>query len=114
MGKKEDRKLIQAISAMEPISNEKGDAELKKIYERLYAGREKFEDAATKTLGSVMKVSALDLKLSDSAKKLHEVSDGLTDTSVKIAETAQITSNVSNEVTNAHEGLVQSIVTISE
>lgn len=114
MGKKEDKKLIEAISTMGPVFDEKGDAELRKIHARLYAGREKFEDAATKTLGSVMKVSALDLKLSDSAQKLHEVSDGLTDTSMKIAETAQITSNVTNEVTNAHEGLVQSIVTISE
>lgn len=114
MGKKEDQKLIEAIRDLEPISNEKGNEELKKIHYRLSTGRDNFENAVDKTMGSVMKVSALDLKLKDNAEKLNGVSDELAEISGKIADTARITADITNEVTNAHEGLVQSIVKISE
>lgn len=114
MGKKQDKKLIEAIRDMEPIQGEVGDEELKKIHQRLNAGRSQFENAASKTISSVMKVSTLDLTLSDCAGKLEKVSDGLSETSKIIAETAAITADITSEVTKAHEGLVQSIVSISE
>lgn len=114
MGKKEDKKLIEAIRDLQPISETHGNEELKKIHYRLSEGRSNFENVVDKTIGSVMKVSALDLKLNDSAGKLTGVSDKLAEISDKIAETARVTADITNEVTNAHEGLVQSIVKISE
>lgn len=114
MGRKEEQKLIEAIRKMEPLPEAAGNDELRKIHYRLSVGRNHFENAASKTMNSVMKVSALDLTLSDCAKKLEKVSDGLNEASGKIAETATITADVTGEVTNAHEILVQSIVRISE
>lgn len=114
MGKKDDRKLIEAIRDLQPIQGEHGNEELKKIHYRLKSGRDSFENAVGKTISSVMKVSALDLKLKDGAEKLSGVSNELTEISGKIADTARITADVTEEVTNAHEGLVQSIVKISE
>lgn len=114
MGKKEDKKLIEAIRDMKPIQEETGNDELKKIHYRLRTGRNQFENVTSKAMSSVMKVSALDLTLNDCAKKLENVSDGLNEASAKIAETAAVTADITGEVTNAHEILVQSIVRISE
>ncbi len=113
MGKKEDKKLIEAIRDMEPIQGIAGDEELKKIHYRLSNGKSQFENAASKTMSSVMKVSALDLTLGYCAEKMETISDGLNDASGKIAETATVTADITGQVTEAHEALVQSIVRIS-
>lgn len=114
MGKKEDKRLIEAIRDLAPVADEKGNEELKKIHYRLKSGRDNFENAVSKTMNSVMQVSSLDLKLKNSADRLEDVSDGLAESSGKIADTARITADITGEITKAHEGLVQSIVKISE
>lgn len=113
MGKKEDKKIIEAIRDMESIQGLSGDEELKKIHYRLSNGKNQFENAASKTLNSVMKVSALDLTLGYCAEKMETISDDLHDASGKIAETATVTADITGQVTEAHEALVQSIVRIS-
>lgn len=114
MGKRDDKKLIEAIRDLEPVVSDGGNEELKKIHYRLKNGRESFENVVSKTMNSVMQVSSLELKLEDSVEKLEMVSDGLAESSGKIADTARITADITGEITKAHEGLVQSIVKISE
>lgn len=113
MGKREDKKLIEAIRDMESIQEMGGDEELKKIHYRLSNGREQFENAASKTMSSVMRVSALDLTLGYCAEQMESISDDLHEASEKIAETATVTADITGQVTEAHEALVQSIVRIS-
>ena len=114
MGRKDDKKLIEAIRDLEPVIGNGGNEELKKIHYRLKAGRDNFENVVSKTMNSVMQVSSLDLRLRDSADRLEGVSDELAASSGKIADTARITADITGEITKAHEGLVQSIVKISE
>ena len=114
MGKRDDKKLIEAIRDLELVVSDGGNEELKKIHYRLKNGRESFENVVSKTMNSVMQVSSLELKLEDSVEKLEMVSDGLAESSGKIADTARITADITGEITKAHEGLVQSIVKISD
>ena len=114
MGRKDDKKLIEAIRDLEPVIGNGGNEELKKIHYRLKVGRDNFENVVSKTMNSVMQVSSLDLRLRDSADRLEGVSDELAASSGKIADTARITADITGEITKAHEGLVQSIVKISE
>lgn len=105
-------KMLNKLSKMEPVGGKAGSAE-ELIQKRLYAGRENFNTVVSDVFSSVMKISALDLTMSDSADKVEEISGSLKDVAGAIADTTKATTENMNEVVDAHESFTETITQVS-
>ena len=109
-----DKKLIQAISEMRPITEEKGSSPvLIDVHTRLMKGRKSFEDIVQGTLASAMNLSSLYLQVDLGVDELHDITDHMFETVACVGEISEQTANITKQVSEAHEILTTSITEIS-
>ncbi len=103
-------KVLQSIGRMEPVE---GNKDAQQIYARLSDGRNQFNQLVGEVCSSVMKISALDLVMSNSTDKLTDISNNVQRISETVVNASQLTEESMNEVVNAHEGFTESITQVS-
>ena len=107
-------KMVSAVARMDKVNTDKMGKELVDVYNRLSTGREKFGEILKNVFASTMKISALDLALTDKSNGLKDISKKLSDLARSINETSDITVTAAGDVANAHEDLTKSITNVSE
>lgn len=105
-------KVLHQISKMQPL-NGKAGAEAEGIEKRIRTGREKFNRVVKSIFTSVMQISALDLALHDSMKKMNNISNVVRESSGNMVDTSKATVESMNEVVQAHESLNETIAEVS-
>lgn len=75
------------------------------IESRISNGREKFENIVINVMGSVIKISALDLELENASDVIANVSDELKKSSDNITNISEITKNSIEEVAESHQNM---------
>ncbi len=108
-----EKKIIYNIGRMIPVSGEK-NAEAAQLQARLQNGREDFNQLVQEVLSSVMKISALDLTMTDCTDKMEDVSSELHQVTVEVAETARTTEESMNEIVSVHESFNENIQQVAE
>lgn len=109
-----DKKLIQAISEMRPITEEKGNSPvLIDVHTRLMKGKKCFEDIVQGTLESAMSLSSMYLQVDLGVDELHGITDHMFNTVASVGEISEQTANITKQVSEAHEILTTSITEIS-
>ncbi len=108
----ERKRMIGAISELVPIEESSKEPKLREIHARLMKGRNQFSELVTKTLGTSMQVSSLDLKLKDRTAYLTEISAGLSGVATQIQEATAVSSEISHQVTEVQDQLSKSIVEV--
>ncbi len=109
-----DKKLIQAIAEMRPIEEQKGSSPvLMDVHTRLVKGKKCFEDIVQGTLTSAMNLSRLYLQVDLGVENLGGITEKMFDTVGSIGEISEHTSNITKQVSEAHEILTTSITEIS-
>lgn len=112
-GGRKYEEVLKNISTMTPIECS-GVPAAEDIQKRLEEGKKEFVASVQSVLDALMKMSALDLELGDSAKMAVNVSSRLSDAAGRIQEIASIASESTSEVAAAHENLTENIETVSE
>lgn len=107
------KKMLYHISRMIPFEGRNG-SEAMKMQSRLQSGRKNFIRTVNGVLSCVMKISALDLSLQDSAGKLKEISDNVAGIAQETVQTSNATAENMSEVVTAYEGLTDVINQVSE
>ncbi len=105
---------IEAISKMIDMPYKPSNNELNNIHKRLLSGRKEFEQVVTKTMDSVIQMSAMDLTLEANIEAIETVSSSIVESVNSINESADSTAQASSEVSNAHENLTNTIVSASK
>ena len=113
LNKGKDKKLIKTIAELRPVETETGSKELLDVHSRLMKGRTSFETVITGSMASAMRMSNLDLQVSDRVEDLTTISTNLSDTAHDLSEISAETANVTKEVATAHDVLAASITEIS-
>ncbi len=113
MMQKNGKNIINAIWSLEPWENNGGNPRLRAIHTRLMNGRNQFSGVVTKTLGAIMQVSSLDLKLKDKTKHLTVISNGLGEIAAEIKSATQTTSLITEQVAEVQDNLANSIVEVA-
>ncbi len=109
-----DKKLIQAISEMRPIDEQKGASPvLMDVHTRLMKGRKNFEDVVQGTLTSAMSLSNLYLQVDLGVEEIGNITGHLFNTVSSIDDISEHTSSITKQVSEAHEILTTSITEIS-
>lgn len=105
------QKILYSIGSMNraKVGNEK----VVKVQDRLFAGRDKFNKIINDVFSSVMKISALDLIMRSSTRKMAKISEEIKGASAKAVDAASATEESMNEVVGAHESFTQTIVQVS-
>ncbi|MCI9124214.1 MAG: hypothetical protein HFH35_09065 [Eubacterium sp.] len=111
--KKEWKAAIASTSRLVDMEYDLANGEINEIHKRLLSGRKEFEQAVVKTMDAVIQMSAMDLKLEANSKTQDEISDSVKDAVDTITESAQLTTEISGEVANAHNNLTEAIVDVS-
>ncbi len=109
-----DKKLIEAISTMQPVVEEKGCSPvLINVHTRLMKGKKAFEDIVQGTLMSAQSLSTLYLQVDLNVDKLQNITNHMFDTVASVDEISDQTANITKQVSEAHEILTTSITEIS-
>lgn len=109
-----DKKLIQAISQMRPIEEQKGASPvLIDVHTRLMKGKNSFSDVVQGTLSSAMSLSNLYLQVDLGVDNLENITGRMFDTVSSIDDISEQTSCITKQVSEAHEILTTSITEIS-
>lgn len=108
--KNKNDKVLENISKMEPVE---GAGTAGHIQSRLIDGREKFNQLVGDVCSSVMKISALELAMSDSTDKMTQISSSVQQISDAVVDTSRSTEANMDEVVGAHEGFTDSIMQVS-
>lgn len=111
---KNGKRTMKALSVLSPLQESSVDKETWSVYQRLENGRRYFNEIAASALGSAMNISAVSLKINNTAKILKKTSEYLSKSAVSIKSSSDATNKVSGEVAAAHENLSTSIIEISE
>lgn len=106
-----ESKMIQAVARMKPVHYRANKTMLEQIHSRLMTGRDMFEEVVSGTLGSAMRMSALDLELIDKTEKVEGISQKVQTSVDEIHNLVAKTAVTTGEVANDYEGLT---VTIAE
>lgn len=88
--------------------------ELNEIHRRLIKGRGAFEQAATKTMDAVIRMSAMDLTLAANASTIEEINTSMGAAVDGISASAGSTAKIASEVSKAHENLTTTIIEVSD
>lgn len=114
MGAGKDKKVIDAIVRMRPMSEKGGSPELRDIHERLMKGRESFETVMGGTVASAMTISSLELQLNGRVDEVKEITEDLFEMVEDISGISEQTTGIAKQVSEAHEILTTSITEIAE
>lgn len=109
-----NKDMLRSFLEMKEIDYSSESKDLQKAYERLKAGRKKFQQIMNKNLLAVMGVSALDVGVADSSQKMEEIAKNVAQASEIIHQATSETASIAGEVTNAHENLTNTIIEASE
>ena len=91
-----------------------GSPELQNMYERMSAGRRQLAQVYGEDMQAVMTMSALGLKVGHDTEKMTTTAEDVNTATKAIHDAAAETSSIAEEVRNAHEGLTNTIVDVSE
>lgn len=105
---------IRSISQLIDMQYEPVNGELNNIHKRLMKGRKEFEQAVTKTMDAVIRMSAMDLTLETNIEKVEKINTSIISQSGRISETAQTTADIASKVSKAHESLTSTIIEVSD
>lgn len=106
--------LVQSISEMKEENYAAGSPELQNMYERMSAGRRQLAQVYGEDMQAVMTMSALGLKVGHDTEKMTTTAEDVNTATKAIHDAAVETSSIAEEVRNAHEGLTNTIVDVSE
>ena len=106
--------LVQSISEMKEENYAAGSPELQNMYERMSAGRRQLAQVYGEDMQAVMTMSALGLKVGHDTEKMTTTAEDVNTATKAIHDAAAETSSIAEEVRNAHEGLTNTIVDVSE
>lgn len=106
--------LVQSISEMKEENYAAGSPELQNMYERMSAGRRQLAQVYGEDMQAVMTMSALGLKVGHDTVKMTTTAEDVNTATKAIHDAAVETSSIAEEVRNAHEGLTNTIVDVSE
>lgn len=105
---------IDAISRLVEMEYEPQNQGLNDIHRRLMKGRSEFEQAATKTMDAVIRMSAMDLTLETNAAAIEKTNASMAAAVDGISESADSTAKIATEVSRAHENLTTTIIEVSD
>lgn len=105
---------IHAIASLDDMKYEPSDQELDKIYQRLKAGRTKFENIFTSTMDAVINMSSMDLTLEKNANLMNEISNNMVTSIAEISTATESTARITDDVLQAHEDLTTTIIESSD
>lgn len=88
--------------------------EISDIEDRILKGKEKFENIVVNVMGSVIKISALDLELENESEIITNVSKELKKSSDSITHISESTRKSVEEVVELHESMSEKINVVSE
>lgn len=108
-----DKKIIYNIGRMIPMENGKYP-EAAQLQERLRTGRAGFNQLVKAVFSSVMKISALDLAMSDCKDRMSGISYDLKKVASEVAEAAKATEESMSEVVSVHESFNGNIQQVAE
>lgn len=111
---KNGKRTLRALSTLAPMQEGSVSKETYSIYKRLENGRRYFNEVAASSLNSAMSISAVSLKINDTARLLKKTSGYLIKSAASIKASSDATTRISSEVAAAHENLSTSIIEISE
>lgn len=111
MGK--DKKVIEAIAKMRPISEKGVSEDLRSIHERLMQGRDSFETVMSGTVASAMTISSLELQMNGRLDEVKEITEDLFEMVENISGISEQTAGIARQVSEAHEVLTTSITEIA-
>lgn len=113
MRKKASNTAVESISKLVEMHYDPRNGELNNIHQRLMNGRQKFEQATTKTMDAVIRMSAMDLTLETNTATIEQVNASITSAVDTINEAADSTAKITSEVSKAHENLTATIIEVS-
>lgn len=111
--KKIDVGMLQKLSKMQP-ADYSVVAELEDIHTRLTKGREAFAGVYDLNVNTVSRLSALDLEIKFYTKKLEEITSSVSEATHSIYAAAADSTDVASVVSQRHEELTNTIITVSE
>lgn len=106
--------LVQSISEMKEENYAAGSPELQHMYERMNAGRRQLAQVYGEDMQAVMTMSALGLKVEHDTVKMTTAAEDVNTATKAIHDATTETSSIAEEVRNAHEGLTNTIIDVSE
>lgn len=112
--KKGLKAAIESTSRLVDMKYEPANGGINEIHKRLVSGRKDFEDAVTKTMDAVIRMSAMDLTLEANIETLDQINSSVKEAVSTITESAASTSEIAGEVSKAHENLTAAIVNVSD
>lgn len=112
--KAKTKNLIVSMAELEKADYGKESAELEQIYQRLLAGRTRFEAVIDNILDSLMQISSLDLSLNHYSEILKKVSDSVSGATELIHTASNEADAISRTVSVQHEELTNTIIEVSE
>ena len=112
--KSRGKSLMQAMAQLEEADYGRESAEMAQIYDRLVAGRSRFEAVMSNLFDSLMRISSLDLSLRYYSGMLQEISDSVSEASGVIHKASGEAASVSESVSRQHEELTDTIIQVSE
>lgn len=105
---------IESISRLVPMNYDTRNGALNDIHQRLMKGRGEFEQAATKCMDAVIRMSAMDLTLETNASVIEQINTSIVEAAATINEAAGSTARITSEVSKAHENLTSTIIEVSD
>jgi len=111
--KKTSAATIECISRLVPMNYDTQNEELNSIHRRLMKGRGEFEQATTKIMDAVIRMSAMDLTLETNAASIEQINSSISTAAETINNAADSTAKITSEVAKAHENLTTTIIEVS-
>ena len=105
---------IESISRLVPMNYDIRNGALNDIHQRLLKGRGEFEQAATKCMDAVIRMSAMDLTLETNASVIEQINTSIVEAAATLTEAADSTARITSEVSKAHENLTSTIIEVSD
>ncbi len=105
---------LDAVSRLVEMEYVPQNQELNDIHQRLMKGRSAFEQAATKTMDAVIRMSAMDLTLETNADVIEQINASMGAAVDNISGSAGSTARIASEVSKAHENLTSTIIEVSD
>ena len=105
---------IKSISSLTDMQYNPANGELNNIHKRLINGRKEFEQAVTKSMDAVIRMSSMDLTLETNVATVERINKSITSAVNAISESAESTANIAAEVSKAHENLTSTIIEVAD
>lgn len=106
--------VVNSVSRLVEMDYLPQNEELNDIHKRLMTGRREFEQAVTKTMDAVIRMSAMDLTLETNAATIEQINTSMGMAVDGISGSAESTAKVASEVSKAHENLTSTIIEVSD